>query len=100
MKILEVTTACASQAQARQLVEKIVPAKLAACANYWKIESQYWWKGKLEKSSEWMVVFKTALKNRKKIEKKLQQIHPYKLPAMIFEEKEAEKKFRKWVESC
>lgn len=46
-----------------------------------------------------MVVFKTALKNRKKIEKKLKQLHPYKLPAIIFEEKIAEKKFGKWVEN-
>ena len=45
---------------ARRLAKAGLEAKLAACANIVPaIESHYWWEGKLERSKEALVIFKT-----------------------------------------
>ena len=59
-------------------------ARLVACANLIpKIESHYWWQGKLEKSAEVLIIFKTARKHLKALEKRILAAHPYDTPEFI-----------------
>src|SRR5207245_698436 len=49
---------------ARQLSKSALEKRLVACANLIpKIESHYWWQGKLEKSAEVLVIMKSTKPN-------------------------------------
>jgi len=64
--------------------EKIVTEKLAACANITqKIDSIYWWQGKIEKEAESLIIFKTTKNKIKKLITRIKEIHPYKVPEII-----------------
>lgn len=69
---------------ARKLAQAALTAKLVACANLVpKIESHYWWQGKLESSAEVLIVFKTARANLAGLEKLIVAQHPYDTPEFI-----------------
>lgn len=69
---------------ARALAKVALTAKLAACANLLpKVESHYWWKGKLESSSEVLIVFKTTRARLAALEKLVVASHPYDTPEFI-----------------
>jgi periplasmic divalent cation tolerance protein len=61
---------------ANELVQK----RLAACANITKISSIYSWKGKIENTSEFLVLFKTTQKNKNALKKTIKKTHPYDIP--------------------
>src|SRR6185369_5712802 len=69
---------------ARVLAEASLQSRLAACANLIpKIESHYWWQGKLESSAEVLILFKTTKTKLKAIEKLIVDQHPYDTPEFI-----------------
>ena len=69
---------------ARRLARTALTAKLAACANIVpKIESHYWWQGKIERSTELLLLFKTASKHLKALEKLILSKHPYDTPEFV-----------------
>ena len=69
---------------ARRLAQAALRARLAACANLVpKIESHYWWQGKLETSSETLMIFKTTVARAAALEKLIIKEHPYDTPEFI-----------------
>lgn len=69
---------------ARNIAKKALEEKLIACANIVpKIESHYWWEGKIEKSNEVLLIMKTTVTNVKSLEKTVLLSHPYKTPEFI-----------------
>ena len=44
------------------------------------ISSTYLWKGKIEKSTEYLALFKTTKKNKNKLKTAIQNNHPYDVP--------------------
>ena len=69
---------------ARKLAQAALTAKLVACANLVpKIESHYWWQGKLESSAEVLIVFKTTRAKLAALEKLVVALHPYDTPEFI-----------------
>lgn len=70
---------------ARRLAQAALEARLVACANLVpKIESHYWWQGKLESSAEVLIVFKTETAKLERLEKTIVSNHPYDTPEFIF----------------
>ena len=59
---------------------ELVKKRLAACANITKISSIYSWKGKIENTSEFLVLFKTTQKNKNALKKAIKKTHPYDIP--------------------
>lgn len=59
---------------------ELVKKRLAACANISKISSIYSWKGKIENTSEFLVLFKTTQKNKNALKKAIKKTHPYDIP--------------------
>lgn len=86
---------------ARILVKKALQRRLVACGNLVpKIESHYWWKGKIEKSAEVLIVFKTTRKQLAALEKLVLKIHPYETPEfLILEIASGTKRYLQWIES-
>lgn len=69
---------------ARTLAKATLSAKLVACANIIpKIESHYWWRGKVESGTETLLVFKTQKNRLKPLEKLILAHHPYDTPEFI-----------------
>ncbi len=69
---------------ARQLARRALALRAAACASMIpRIESHYWWKGKLEKSGEVLIVFKTRARQLGKLEKVVLENHPYDTPEFV-----------------
>jgi periplasmic divalent cation tolerance protein len=69
---------------ARGLAKAALAAKLIACANLIpKIESHYWWQGKLESSAEILLVLKTAKSKLAALEKLILVKHPYDTPEFL-----------------
>ena len=63
---------------ARRLAKSALTAKLIACANLVpKIESHYWWQGKLETSAEVLLILKTTRPRLAKLEQLILAQHPY-----------------------
>lgn len=63
-----------------KIANQLVKTKLAACVNISKISSVYTWKGKVENTSEYLALFKTIQKNKKKLKEKIKSTHPYDVP--------------------
>ena len=69
---------------ARRLAGSALKARLIACANLVpKIESHYWWQGKIERGSEALLILKTTTKCLRKLEKLIVAEHPYDTPEFI-----------------
>jgi periplasmic divalent cation tolerance protein len=69
---------------ARQLARAALQARLAACANLIpRLESHYWWRGKIETGAEVLIVFKTRARQLAKLEKLILELHPYETPEFV-----------------
>ena len=69
---------------ARKLARAALQARLAACANLVpKIESHYWWRGKLESGAEVLLVLKTRKSKLAALEKLVLSNHPYDTPEFL-----------------
>jgi periplasmic divalent cation tolerance protein len=61
----------------------IVDKHLCACINVIKINSFYYWKGKLEVHNEYMAVFKSTHKRVHALKQEIEKIHPYEVPEIV-----------------
>ena len=69
---------------ARQLARAALAARLVACVNLMpRIESHYWWQGKLECSTEVLLVMKTTTTRLAALEELVVAKHPYDTPEFI-----------------
>jgi periplasmic divalent cation tolerance protein len=69
---------------ARRLAKAALSARLIACANLVpKIESHYWWQGKMESGSEVLMILKTTRARLAALEKLILAQHPYDNPEFI-----------------
>ena len=65
---------------AEKTANELVKKRLAACVNISKISSIYSWKGKIEKTPEYLALFKTTQKNKTALKKAIKKMHPYEVP--------------------
>jgi periplasmic divalent cation tolerance protein len=71
-------------ATAARVSEELVTQNLAACANIGApVRSIYHWQGKLEKSDETLVFFKTTRSRFDDFQTTLKSLHPYEVPEIV-----------------
>ena len=69
---------------ARRLARLALKEHLVACANLVpKLESHYWWQGKVESSAEVLLLLKTTAASVKALEKLILAHHPYDTPEFV-----------------
>jgi periplasmic divalent cation tolerance protein len=69
---------------ARALAKTALQAKLIACANLIpRVESHYWWQGKLESGAEVLLILKTPRTRLSALEKLILARHPYDTPEFL-----------------
>jgi periplasmic divalent cation tolerance protein len=68
----------------RKLAQVALKARLIACANLIpRIESHYWWEGKIEAGDEVLLVMKTCVTRLAALEKLILAKHPYDTPEFV-----------------
>jgi len=69
---------------ARTLARAAVRARLAACVNLLSgMESHYWWQGKIESTTEILLIVKTTRSKLIALEKLVLNHHPYDTPEFL-----------------
>ena len=68
---------------AKAIARAVVERRLAACANYWPVESRYWWRGAQEETNEFVIVFKTRAALVRKLIAAVRAVHPAEMPCIV-----------------
>ncbi|HOK55934.1 MAG TPA: divalent-cation tolerance protein CutA [bacterium] len=84
MKFIQIITTSPDKKNCEKIVKELLEEKVVSCCQIiGPVESHYWWEKRIEKSKEWLIFIKCKKKNYKKVEKKIKEIHPYKVPEII-----------------
>lgn len=68
----------------RALAKAALKSNLVACANLVpRLESHYWWRGKIESSAEVLLILKTTRARLSALEKLILSKHPYDTPEFL-----------------
>ncbi len=85
-----VMTTVVSPEEATRLGRTLVEERLAACATLLPpVHSIYRWQGKIESSTETLLLLKTAIDQLPALEARLQELHSYQTPEFLVLEIEA-----------
>lgn len=83
-KISLIYTTISSQQEAETLAEQAITNKYAACVNIIPAAiSIYEWEGKIEKTNECLMIFKTAIDSATVLCEFIRSKHPYSVPAIL-----------------
>ncbi|MBN2143336.1 MAG: divalent-cation tolerance protein CutA [Candidatus Aureabacteria bacterium] len=75
---------CPDQECAEKIAHALLRRKLVACVNIIpSVVSLYWWEGKIDRSSEVLLLMKTRSSLFDKIEKSVRSLHPYAVPEIV-----------------
>lgn len=93
---------CPDKQTATSIACVLLQEKLVACANIIPgMESMYWWQGKIETSSEHILLLKTlpTSDTQNLITKRILELHPYDTPCVMkLSDIEINSSFQKWLE--
>ena len=83
------------------IAKEVVEKRVAACAQVLpEMTSYYWWEGKLESSTERMIIIKTTSDNLTELTTLIEKIHPYDVPEVVaLEIRGGAEKYLRWVEN-
>jgi periplasmic divalent cation tolerance protein len=83
-KFLQVYTTTDSKEIAEKIADTLVEEKLAQCVQITgPIKSVYRWKGKIERTEEWLCVIKCTQRNYRGLEQKIKKLHTYEVPEIV-----------------
>jgi len=88
--------------QARQIANKLIKTKLAACVNIIPgVESLFSWKGKIDSAKELLLIIKSEKSKLPKIIKTVKSLHSYEVPEIIALPIIAgNKEYLRWIDEC
>ncbi len=88
-----------SKPEAIRITSDLLKARLIACANYFPIESMYWWEGFLTKSEEIVTIYKTRSENWEAVKIAIEASHKNTVPCIMkLATVEANEKYEKWIQ--
>jgi len=74
----------ANKKEAQKIVRLLLDKHLIACANVLgPVESQFWWREKIEKANEFLVLMKSEEKLFKKLSQTIKEMHSYEVPEIL-----------------
>jgi periplasmic divalent cation tolerance protein len=77
-----VTTA--NKEEAEKIAQCLLDEKLIACANIvGPVSSLFWWKGKIERAEEYVLIMKSNMNLFEKLSKRVKALHSYEVPEII-----------------
>ena len=99
MEVFLVLSTAGSEKEGRRIARQMVKDRLAACVNVVPgIWSLFFWEGKICEEGEVLILAKTKKRLRQKIIKKINELHSYTVPEIIFlRVAGGDKKYLTWV---
>lgn len=99
MKNVIIFITAANKKEAEKIACRLILGKLAACVNIIdRVNSLFWWKGKIDKTKETLLIVKSKQSEFKKIIHTVKRIHSYEVPEIIAVPIIAgEKKYLEWL---
>ncbi len=83
MYIVILVTA-SNKKEARKIAGRLIKNKLAACVNITeRIESLFFWEGKIQRTRESLLIIKSTRAKFPRIVKLIKSLHSYKVPEII-----------------
>jgi periplasmic divalent cation tolerance protein len=83
MAVMFVYATAGDAAEAERIGRTIVSERLAACANVLPgMRSIYWWQGKVEKSTEAVLILKTTHERVAALVERVKALHSYDCPCI------------------
>lgn len=99
MAIIVIYATYPNMEEAKKIVFSLLQKKLISCANFFPVQSYFWWKGKIDNSEEIVSVIKTKKENWEKVKSEIKKLHSYETPCILKLDTEANKEFESWVHS-
>lgn len=85
--------------EAKKVSKELVKRKLCVCSNTFEIKSIYEWQLKIEEGFEVLCIFKTKISLKERLEKEIEKLHSYDVPAIINFEVNCNKSYFDYLES-
>ena len=83
-KYIMVITTTDQKDVAHRIAKTLVEERLAACIQIIsQMESYYWWEGKVENASEFLIFIKTSRELYSKLEERIKELHNYTVPEIV-----------------
>ncbi len=73
-------TTCKDMEEAKRLGKLIIDKKMAACVDFWPVESMYMWEGKMTDASQIMMMITTFESKLQDVDDLISQNHSYSVP--------------------
>ena len=89
---------CKDKKEAEKISMLLLKKRLIACANIFPVRSMYWWKGKVAKDNENVIIAKTNNKNFKRLESEVKKVHSYNIPCILVIDSKANKDYEQWAD--
>ena len=97
MKTIYLT--CKDETEAKEIGQVLVSEKLAACVNYFPINSVFRWKGKIEEGEEFGMLVKTKESLVDEVIARIKELHSYDVPCIeVLDVVGGNSDFLDWVE--
>jgi len=82
--VVVVFVTCPTLSTARRLARHLVTRRLAACVNIIpRIESTFFWNGKIERTPETLLIIKTTSARGEALRRAVVTLHPYDTPEVL-----------------
>jgi len=73
-----------SEEEAHRIADQLLNQRKAACVNIMpRVDSLFWWQGKLDSAQETLLVIKTKASKLKEITELVKKVHSYEVPEVI-----------------
>ena len=83
-EFIVVLVTCSSMEEAEKIGNSLVEKKLAACVNVVpEIKSIFYWKGKISREKEILLIAKSRMELFESIQSKVKELHSYEVPQII-----------------
>ncbi len=98
---LQVITVAGSKEEAERISQTVVENRLAGCGQVLgPVTSTYWWKGKIDKTEEWVCLIKSRTDLYEELERAIRQVHSYEVPEILaMPIATGSKSYLNWLES-
>ena len=102
MKYIVMFVTSSSKKEAERIAGCLLKGRLVACANIiGPVESRFWWKGKIDRVKEALLILKTTKANFARVEKTIKRLHSYEVPEIIALPVVAgSREYLGWISAC